>query len=255
MPKFGLIVLLCLAGVMPSLCQSNAPHRAARKLSSPIVAPPSSCGLPIASLGQINGSLAYRRLKYEVEALKLGQEAVESLEHANEDIQKATDITSLLSSMLPATDEAKDLYACAAYVVQIAPSEAENKVFIAILADAYKAESSVVNDLTGHTKEKMLRNDQATKAQQVHDGERSAARTKKQNETATNILEVTTYTLLLSVDLTDKNAKTTEYLTMTCAEKSDLEDAVEELAGKPKSAFTVPATFIKKVLTEHKCRA
>jgi hypothetical protein len=204
-------------------------------------------------LKNVDGSFTYRRLKYQIEALKLGQDAVDSLGHAYEDIQKANDISSLLSSMLPATDEAKDDYSCAAYIAQISPAAADDKAFTDILAKAYETEASVVNDIVAHTKEQMLRNSPPTKAQQVHDAERSAARTKRQNEAATNILEMTTYTLLLSVDVSDKKAKTTEYLAMTCAEKADLERSVESLATKSESAFTTPATFVKKVLTEHKC--
>lgn len=253
MLKFGWLAIFCIVGVVPSLCQNNALRQTARKSTSAIPPPSASCTLSVVSLKQINGSLAYRRLKYQIESLTLGQEAVDSLGKAYEEIQKANNITSLLSSMLPATDEAKDDYNCAAYIAQISPTDADNKAYMRILANAYKAEASVIDDMVAHTKEQMLRNNPPTKAQQVHDAERSATRTKRQNEAATTILEMTTYTLLLSVDLSDKNAKTTEYLAMTCTEKADLESAIEKFAAKPESAFTTPATFIKKVLTEHKC--
>lgn len=252
MLKFGWIAVFCLVGVVSVFGQTNATRQPAKSFST-ATTPPTSCRLTVVSLTHVDGSLAYRRLKYHIEALNLGQEAVESLGHAYEEIQKANDISSLLSSLLPATDEAKDDYSCAAYITQISPTDVDNKAFTSILAKAYETEAAVLNDIVAHTKEQMLRSSPPTKVQQVHDAERSAVRTKKQNEAATNILEMTTYTLLLSVDLSDKNAKTTEYLAMTCAEKAELESGVESLTTKPESAFTTPATFIKKVLTEHKC--
>lgn len=254
MQKLIFVSLLCAVGTLPAISQKGT-GQTAKRLPSPVPPSSSSCRLTIGALRQVTGSLVYRRLKYEVAALKLGQESVETLNRSNEDIQKAENITNLLSSMIQSTDDGKDGYDCAAYIVRIAPTNADDKAFMAGLAKAYEAESWVLSDLVAYTKESLLRPGQATNAQQIRDAERSAARTKKQNEAATTILEMTTYTLLTSIDLSDKNAKTTEYLAMTCAEKSDLEEAIEELAGKPESAFTVPATFIKKVLTEHKCRA
>jgi hypothetical protein len=256
MPRLGYIALLCIAGTMSTLCQTSSKSRqSTARPPSTVSSPPSSCTFRIVHLTQATGSLPYRRLKYQIEALEAGQEAVETLEHAHKEVQESSDITSLLEAMLPSTDKAKDDYDCAAYLIQKAPTDPDNKVFLTLLVHAYIAEGEVLTDLVASTKEQLLRNSEPTKEQQVHDAERSAGRTKKQNEASSDILHATTYSLIFALDLSDKNAKTTEYVAMTCAEKSDLEAAVEDLAGKPESAFTVPASIVKEFLTKHKCRA
>ena len=45
---------------------------------------------------------------------------------------------------------------------------------------------------------------------------------ESQNKAATDLLQATTFILLRSVDLSDKNAKTTPYLAVTCDEYADL---------------------------------
>jgi hypothetical protein len=65
---------------------------------------------------------------------------------------------------------------------------------------------------------------------------------------------MTTFVLMRSVDLTDKNAKTTPYLAVTCEEYVDLIKRNASLAHADKTAYTQPTFFVQKVLDGHKCR-
>lgn len=151
MLKLIFVALLSAVGTLPAISQKGTGQTANRP-PSPAVPPSSSCRLTIASLKQVTGSLVYRRLKYEVAALKLGQEPGESLNRTNEDIQKADNITNLPSSMIQSTDEGKDNCNCAAYIILTAPTDADDKVFMAGLAEAYKTERWVLTDLAATRK-------------------------------------------------------------------------------------------------------
>jgi hypothetical protein len=59
---------------------------------------------------------------------------------------------------------------------------------------------------------------------------------------------------MLSVDLSDPNAKTTEYLSVTCDEYADLLKENAQLAQAEKSAFSDASGLIDDGLKGHKCR-
>lgn len=91
-------------------------------------------------------------------------------------------------------------------------------------------------------------------AAKLKDAEFMAAITSSQNKAASDIAVATTFALLLSVDVSDSNAKTTEYLAMNCDEYAHLLKSNESLVRSDKSAYTQSAGLIQHALETHKCR-
>ena len=98
-----------------------------------------------------------------------------------------------------------------------------------------------------HIKEKFLRSAAISQssATQVRDAERMSKITESQNKAATDLLQTTAYVIMKSVDLSDKDAKTTPYLAVTCDEYADLIKRNAPLAHADKSAYTQAASLMR----------
>jgi hypothetical protein len=247
--------LLALMALLPpaTFCQAQRPDE------PPLVAPP-SCGIYLMSVRRVSGSQSYVRLRYEVEALTAAQESLEGMNAALKGLGNSTSATMGLAGMITGMNQAHNSLTCAAYIVgQYRPTEDDDKTIRGILISVFNREANCVADTIAQGKEQLLRSaGQQTNAVKLRDAERISARTETQNQAATDLLEVTTYSLLRAVDISDPNAKKAEYLSMSCDERADLLTKSATLAranvGPEKSAYTTPATFIQKVLNEHKCR-
>jgi hypothetical protein len=225
----------------------------------PRVAPP-SCDINLMSVGNVSGSQSYVRLRYEVEALSTAQESLSGMDAALKNSDGSTGPTMALAAMITGMNQAHDSLACAAYLMgKYRPTEEDDKNIRAILISVFNREAKCVADTMAHSKEQLLRPTiQQSNAVKLGDAERISAITALQNQAATDLLEATTFSLLRAVDVSDPHAKTAEYLSMSCDERADLLTKSAALAdankGADKSAYTTPATFVQKVLNEHKCR-
>jgi len=248
----------CPGSALAAGAFSHASH-APRPDQPPRVAPP-YCEINLMGLGNVSGSQAYVRLRYEVEALTAAQESLAGMDAALRDLDGSTSPTMGLAGMITGMNQAHDSLTCAAYIVgQYRPVTEDDETTRAILISVFNREANCVSDSLAHGKELLLRSaSQQSNATKLKDAERISARTASQNQAATDLLEITTFSLLRAVDTSDAHAKRAEYLAMSCGERSDLLTRSVALAnankGGEKSAYTTPATFIQKVLTEHKCR-
>jgi hypothetical protein len=200
--------------------------------------------------------MSYVRLRYEIEALNAAQESVDGLTTALKDFDSASSPTIALSTLITGANQAHDSLLCASYLMgQYRPVDRDDKMIRAILISAFNREAQAVTEVMAHTKDQFLRpaNQQST-AVEFHDAERISAMNAQQNEAAGDILQTTTFSLLRAIDNSDPNAKTTEYLALSCDERTNLLAKSDSLAKAGKSAYSTPATFIQKVLSEHKCR-
>jgi hypothetical protein len=226
----------------------------------PRVAPP-SCDINLMGVRNVSGSQTYVRLRYEVEALSTAQESLAGMDAALRNSEGSTSPTMELAAMITGMNQAHDSLACAAYLMgQYRPTEEDDKNIRAILISVYNREAKCIADTMAHSKEQLLRpTNQQSNAVKLRDAERISGITTLQNQAATDLLEATTFSLLRAVDVSDPHAKTAEYLTMSCDERADLLTKSATLAdankGADKSAYTTPATFVQKVLNEHRCRA
>jgi hypothetical protein len=253
--QFGTKIALALATLLPlaNFCQ-------AQRLDQPPRAAPPSCDINLMTVGNVSGSQSYIRSRYEVEALSTAQESLAGMDAALKDHNGSTSPTMAFAGMITGMNQAHDSLACAAYLMgQYRPTEADDQNIRAILISVFNREANCVADTIAHGKEQLLRPaSQQSNAVKLRDAERISARTSLQNQAATDLLEATTFSLLRSVDTSDLHAKTAEYLTMSCDERADLLTKSAALAdankGAGKSAYTTPATFVQKVLNEHKCR-
>jgi hypothetical protein len=232
----------------------------AQRLDQPPRVAPPSCDINLMAVGNVSGSQSYVRLRYEVEALSTAQESLAGMDAALRDLNGPTSPTMAVAGMITGMNQAHDSLVCAAYIMgRYQPTEEDDKNISAILISVFNREAKCVADTMAHSKEQLLRPaSQQSNAVKLRDAERISARTALQNQAATDLLEATTFSLLRAVDVSDPHAKTAEYLTMSCGERADLltKSATLAVANKSadKSAYTTPATFVQKVLSEHRCR-
>jgi hypothetical protein len=231
-----------------------------QRLDQPSRVAPPSCDINLMTVGNVSGSQSYIRLRYEVEALSTAQESLAGMDAALKDLNGSTSPTMALAGMITGMNQAHDSLACAAYLMgQYRPAEEDDKNIRAILISVFNREANSVADTMAHSKEQILRPaSQQSNAVKLRDAERISIRTALQHQAATDLLEATTFSLLRAVDISDSHARTAEYLTVSCDERADLLTKSAPLAdankSADKSAYTTPATFIQKVLNEHKCR-
>ena len=209
--RFTQAFALVLGGLaLPAFSYAQRPDQ------PPRVAPP-SCEINLMGLGNVSGSQAYVRLRYEVEALTAAQESLAGMDAALKDLDDSTSPTMGLAGMITGMNQAHDSLTCASYIVgQYRPPTQDDETTSAILVSVFNREANCVSDSLAHGKEQLLRSaSQQSNATKLKDAERISARTAAQNQAATDLLEVTTFSLLRAVDTSDAHAKTAEYLAMS----------------------------------------
>jgi hypothetical protein len=160
-----------------------------------------------------------------IEALSSAQEAVTGMASSMKEFDAATNTANALAPLITGTDEAKDALHCAAFIMSQYPdADEDDKTTKVIGVASFNREADAMADLIAHIKEQFLRPVAVSRsnATQVRDAERISKINESQNKAATDILHMTTFVLLRSVDLTDKTVKTTPYLAVTCEEYADL---------------------------------
>jgi hypothetical protein len=241
-----------LIAVVPSYSQTQRAHT-----NKPSASQPESCAFPLIQLHDATGSKAYVRLRYLIAALDSAQDAVTGMASSLKEFNTATNTASALAPLITGTDGAKDALHCAAFIMNQYPgTDQDDKLIKAISAAAFNREADAIADLMAHIKEQFLRSAAVSQssATQVHDAERMSKITESQNKAATDLSEATVYVLMKSVDLNDKDAKTTPYLTVPCDEYADLVKRNAPLAHADKTAYTQAASLIQTSLDSHKCR-
>jgi hypothetical protein len=244
------VYLLSVAAL--SFSQTQRAHS-----NKPSASQPDSCALPLIQLNDAKGSKAYIRLRNVIAALDSAQDAVTSMASGLKEFNAATDVAGALAPLITGADEAKDELHCAAFIMNQYPGpDQDDRLIKTISAAAFNREADAIVDLMAHVKEKFLRSAAVSQssATQVHDAERMSKITESQNKAATDLLQVAAYVIMKSVDLSDKNAKTTPYLAVTCDEYADLIKRNAHFAQADKSAYTQAASLIQTSLDGHKCR-
>ena len=217
---------------------------------------PNSCALNVELIASHTGSKPYLRLWFVIQALSSAQESVKFLSQSVEDIQTSTSLTTALAAFLTGADQSIDALHCAAAIMnKYSATNEDDENMRQILVSAFNREADVIADIKSHAKARFLHASEGqTAASILQDAERMSANIAIQNQAASDILVVAAYAFMLSVDLSDPNAKTTEYLSVTCDEYADLLKENAQLAQAEKSAFSDASGLIDDGLKGHKCR-
>jgi hypothetical protein len=169
----------------------------------------------------------------------------------------ATNTANALAPLTSGADQAKDSLHCAAFIMNQYPgTDDEDKLIKTINAADFNREADAIADLMALVKEKFLRSAAVSQssATQARDAERMSKITESQNKAATDLLQTTVFAIMKAVDLSDKDAKTTPYLAVTCGEYADLIKRNAPFAQTDTSAYTQAASLIQMGLDGHKCR-
>jgi hypothetical protein len=196
-------------------------------------------------------------LRYEVEALEVAQDSTGQLRDGLKEFNGGGTPTVAISGLITGMNQARDSLLCAAYLMgqYDAATEDENTIKV-ILISAFNREAVAVTDILALIKEQMSRPiNQGSNAETFNDAERMSAITAQQHEAVEDLVQSTTFSLILAVDNHDPNAKTTEYTVLSYMERGELLSIVTSLAKGERNAYRAPAWLIQEFLTGHKCRA
>jgi hypothetical protein len=219
-------------------------------------ASPVGCDMTLVSVSTASGSTAYMRLRYQIEALAAAESGVTSLKQGLEELNTAPTPSLALSSVITSTNESRDALRCAAAVIaKYSPTNDTDKTIGETLILAYNQEAEVTMDLQASAKKRFLAGTaEQTNAETVKEAEHLSARAATQKEAAESLLEATTMSLILAVDLTDPAAKTTAKSLLSCNEFGDLRTRSSAVSKAEKSAYTDCASLFITFLDGHECR-
>ena len=245
-----LFVALPLFSALPFDAQSTAPH-----YEVPPAVAPSSCGIALVSEATIVGDIPYKRLAIQLEALRSAQNAVSAMEKGMTEFKTGPTPSLAMSSLFTGTKQAHDALLCSAYLIATyKPVDKDDATSKSALIIAYNQEAAAISDLEVHIKKKFLRSEKdQTQATVLKDAEQMTAITSLQQEAAETLLETTTYALMMSVDLSDPNAKETKQTVLSCEEFNALKAKSTAFSQETKSAYTDAASLISAFLDGHQC--
>jgi hypothetical protein len=222
----------------------------------PPAAPPPSCAFAIASVDSLTGPVVAKRLAIQLKALQSAQNGVSALAAGMKGLDSEASPALAMSSLFTGTKQAHDALLCSAFLIAKYKSIDKNDENArTLLIVAYNQEAAAIADLEAHSKEQFLRADkERTQAVLVKDAERMTAMTSLQQEAATTLAEMTSFSLLMSVDMTDPDAKDTKLTLIPCDQYEDLKAKSIALSHETKSAYTDTAGFFVTFLDGHTCK-
>ena len=257
--NWGRLMLTPMISVMFAAISAVAVYGQSPDLRKPPAQLPPSCSMiVISSLTTMTGSEPYRSLRFEIEALELAQQSVDSVNKAvKESNAENTDAASAMASLLQGMEESRNKLECAAYVAgQWHPKDEDLRPAAEMLIVVYNRKARVAIEVLAHTKERFVRPDGAqNKAVLMRDAERIASMNAEQTESTTDLVDITGVSLMKSLDLSDPSAKTVEYLAMTCSEREDLLSRIKNFGGDQTSDYAKIADMIQTALAGHKCHS
>ncbi|WP_157466836.1 hypothetical protein [Edaphobacter aggregans] len=192
-------------------------------------------------------------MRYQLEALNSAQEAVVIMSEGLENSKSSSTPALALSAILTSSQRGRDDLLCAASIIgRYQPIDDDDKMIRGLLIASYNQEANALIDLQAHMKEQILRRTQSQNTL-LKDAERISSISKTQDEAADTLIQMTTLSLMLSVDLRNPNAKNTEETLLSCKESEDLRKISAPIAAGKQSAYQGPATLFLKFLEGHKC--
>lgn len=222
----------------------------------PPAVPPLSCSFRLAELASVTGPIAYQRLAYQLKALQSAQSAISALQAGMAGLAKEEGPALWMSAVFTGTKTAHDALLCSASIIaKYTPVDETDGNTKTLLIVAYNQGAAAVADLEAHSKEQFLRSEQdRTQATLVKDAERITAMTALQSEAASTLAEMTSFSLLLSVDTSNPNAKDTKQTLIPCTQYPELLKQSTVLSQQTKSAYTDSASFFVAFLGGHRCK-
>lgn len=219
---------------------------------------PPGCAVHVISLPTVSGSPSYVRLRYEIEALGSAQEGVASMGDALKEFNAATTATTALSALITGTNDAVNALHCSAYIMgNYKPTDADDRVIAGLMKQGFNQEAEALVWLQGDTKRSLLRavGEDHTKPNIGKGAEARSAMEAKQNDAAESLMMAVTESLLLSVDLSNMQAKNTVKTVLSCDEFKDLQKESTAILGEEKSAYRNSASLVVDFLNGHECVA
>jgi hypothetical protein len=209
----------------------------------------------IIEMQNLRGTNAYRSLRRDVAALKLGHAATRQLQAALANDPKATPMHQMVSTMTGLTD-AQNTYLCASFLLGQDTSKSEDdKTALSMMISVYNRIALGTWQLQEQLK-KMAEDDEASrKTSKVKTAEDLATLMQDRKEAASDLTDTITMSALKAIYTGDPNAAVADTLLVTCSERQTL---LMEVAFLTKATdadeFTKNAGLLDTFLKKHKCR-
>ena len=126
-----------------------------------------------------------------------------------------------------------------------------------ILISTYNRRAEQMQKITARTKKQIIAGPSSqSSAAKLRLAEEEAALEKEERQVSQDTLDAIVFSIMLSVDTSDSNSKTTEYMKFSCAEREDILSRSKELVSKDKDSddFESAAHLIFNAVSSHKCR-
>jgi hypothetical protein len=243
---FALLGICCLS--VTSLAQQS-------RLDLAPKIPPSSCGISLMTVATVSGTPSYVRLRFQLDALSSAQSGVTSMATAQVEFKQEKTPAVGMSSLFTGMNQAHDALLCSASIMdRYKAVDKDDDLAKSLSIIAYNQEVKAIEDLHAHIKEQFLRTSEANQATQLKDAERISAMNALQQEAVDSLTEVTTLSLLLSVDDSDPNAKDSSQTLLSCKEFDDLNERSHTIAKSAKSGYSDTASLFATFFESHKCK-
>jgi len=234
-----------------TVAQNKKPH-----YELPPAVAPASCGGALISEATIVGDIPYKRLAIQLEALRSAQNGVSAMAAGIAELKTETIPSLAISSLFIGTKQAHDALLCSAFLIaKYKPVDKDDANARTLQITAYNQEAAAISDLETHMKRKFFRSEKdQSKATVLKDAEEMTAINSLQQEAAANLMETVAYALMMSVDLSDPNAKDTQQTVLSCEEFGELKAKSAAFSNETKSAYTDSASLFAAFLDGHKCK-
>jgi len=211
----------------------------------------------VGSLSAIEGSDSYVAMRFELASLSKAEEGAKAVDHATDAMKTSNDLTEVLTNLLSGTQDGQDHLLCAAYIMGKLPVRNKDYQTAAkILISTYNRRVDQLQKILDRTKRQLVSaSSSQSPAAKLRFAEEEASLDKEQRQVTQDSLDAVVFSIMVSVDTSDLNSKTTEYMKFSCAERKDILDRSKELVvAKDADDFQSAAQLIFDAVSSHKCR-
>lgn len=257
------LLVLLLTGFGPfALGQNHVPPSIFPQTpTQPPASLPDGCSASlIANLGIVQGTDSYLFMRREIEALRLGHEASQELQAALKGSSDTTGNSAIemhqLVQLITGLTDAQNTYLCGSFLLGALPAkDDEHEV-------AKKMLISVLNRMALNTwmldeqMQKIATDLQTSKANPtVETAEVISSLLENRKAAGTDLIDAAVMSGLLTIYTGDPNAKTTEYVAVSCSERDTLLGKLSPLSKEVAvDEFTRSAGLLFEFFQGHKCR-
>lgn len=219
--------------------------------------PPALCDTYLFDVSQATGTMAFRRLYFQSEALRSAENGAKEGSRSVAKMKEAKNFTEMWTETLNGEQAWVDHMQCAAQIMyrySPAQGDAPEASFAVLLTVAYNQQAHARQMLASSQKRRFLRTSEATPSQEFADAEELHGIQQEQSDSADSISKAGLLAAAEAEDLSDANAARVEKLLLTCNERQKISDLLKPIASDRESLFGRTARDMLSILADKRCK-